>query len=506
MKNQRVKRLTACALLAGLLWLLGGCMSTLQERPALDIEQLEVASPGDAPTQDAVCAREETVLLYFLDEEGMELVPVSRTIGVEDGMSRSEAALRALVGGPMPAEKAFWPESGMLNAGRGYELSCGVATVDLPAHARALSTEALYAVRLAITRTLTEFSEVSYVNVLVGGREEGFDLAATMPMGTLSRVEDLDVASRYLRQDDLRQSAQETGVTRMTTLYFPSKDGGWIMPEVRNVTYAALTPIEYLYTILGEIGKGTENALCMDVPAPMKYIEEMPEIVRTEDGAYRAIEICLNAELDEALFDAGLTRGAYIALLTDTLLGFVPGVDGLLVRIGGEQVISLFENETPVAQEIVFEQMLATRSHFAGFVGAAAAVYMPDVQKGALRRETCVLPQAQQNSARALLWLLTERMMDAGLVEKNLTAADILAVSIEEGRVNVNLSQAYQAALAALTPQQERLAVYAMVNTLTEGGVQHAAFFFEGEQVQSLAGGLEMRGEFLRNPGLVVEN
>ena len=30
------------------------------------------------------------------------------------------------------------------------------------------------------------------------------------------------------------------------------------------------------------------------------------------------------------------------------------------------------------------------------------------------------------------------------------------------------------------------------------------AFFFEGEQVQSLAGGLEMRGTFMRNPGMVV--
>ena len=44
-----------------------------------------------------------------------------------------------------------------------------------------------------------------------------------------------------------------------------------------------------------------------------------------------------------------------------------------------------------------------------------------------------------------------------------------------------------------------------MVNTLTEDTrASRVAFFFEGGQAQTLAGGLEMRGAFLRNPGMVV--
>ena len=44
-----------------------------------------------------------------------------------------------------------------------------------------------------------------------------------------------------------------------------------------------------------------------------------------------------------------------------------------------------------------------------------------------------------------------------------------------------------------------------MVNTLTQGAdVERVAFFFEGEQRETLAGSLEMRGTFLRNPGMVV--
>ena len=181
---------------------------------------------------------------------------------------------------------------------------------------------------MAIAHTLTEFAEVSYVSVLVGGREEGFDLAASMPVGALSRVEDLDVSSRYVRLDELLKNPQDAGISRLTVLRFPSLDGRWILPEVRSVTYAGLKPIECLYTVLEEIGRGTDNPLAMDVPAPMDYIEDMPEIIRYEEGDYRAIELRFSGELDDALVKAGLTRGAYLALLTDTLTGFVPGVDG----------------------------------------------------------------------------------------------------------------------------------------------------------------------------------
>ena len=502
----KAKRLAALAcLLAGVLTL-SGCMNQLEERPAEDLSAAAVTLRAEAPLADAVQTAEQMVTLYFLDEEGMELVPVTRRIDVADGMSRCEAALYALLAGPLETEDAFWPEIGSLNAVRGFELSGGVATVDLPSRVRALSPEALYAVRVAIAHTLTEFSEVAYVNVLVGGREEGFDLAATTPVGTLSRSEDLDVAARYLRQDEMRMSAQEAGMTRLTTLCFPTLDGRWALPEVRSVAYAAAEPIEYLYTLLEEIGKGSDNALCMDVPAPMKYIEEMPEIVRTEDGAYRAIEICLSKEIDEALLDAGLTRGMYLAVLTDTLMGFVPGVEGVLVRIGGEQVTALSAQETPDGQEIAFAQTLATREDFGGYAGAPGVLYVPAREPGKLEAETCVLPQAQQHSARELLWQLTQRLETVGALGEGLTQEDILAVSVDETRILVNLSGAYADALSALTPAQERAAVFAMVNTLTEGDrPERAAFFFDGAQRAALAGGLEMRGEFLRNPGMVVK-
>ena len=192
--------------------------------------------------------------------------------------------------------------------------------------------------------------------------------------------------------------------------------------------------------------------------------------------------------LETALDAAGLTLDTYMAMLTDTLMGFVPGVEGLRVMIGGRMAANL-----------------ATRSDFEGCVGAPATLYVMDGT--GLSRVQRVLPQALTDDARARLGALMELgEEDLFALPDGLTQEDILAVHAGEETIAVNLSGRFRDALAALAPAQERAAVYAMVNTLTEGTrASRVAFFFEGEQVQTLAGGLEMRGTFLRNPGMVVD-
>ena len=71
--------------------------------------------------------------------------------------------------------------------------------------------------------------------------------------------------------------------------------------------------------------------------------------------------------------------------------------------------------------------------------------------------------------------------------------------------IAVDLSESFGRVIASLSPEEERAAVYAMVNTLTEGArSSEVQFSFEGEQVGTLAGALDMRGSFVRNPGMVV--
>lgn len=507
MKKTRAKRAALAALLLGSCLLLGGCAGQIEERPMEDLSASDIPSGVPAPAKDGADDVTLEVKLYFLAPDGTTLVPVVRRVTAAGGEGRVAAALAALLEGPKNGETGVtWPALSAARSVRLLEVSSGVATVDLPADARMLPQETLYAVRMAIANTLTEFSEVSYVNVLIGGREEGFDLGGTLPVGTVTRAENLNMGTQYRRLDEQRLSGE--GATLMTTLYFPSADGSLVLPEVRNVRYQETAPIEYLYTLLEEIGKGTENPLASrDVPAPLDYIREMPEIVRTEDGAYRAIEIRFTPDLDDALAWAGLTRGIYIAMLTDTLMGFVPGVEGLKISIGEEEITQLDGAHMPDGLAMTFEQMLATRGDFAGYVGAPAVLYAREENGDKLVRIPCTLKQAQADNLRERLYGLMRLAEDETLfaLPSGLDGEDVLAVHVGEKKIAVNLSARFRRQLEMLEPNAERAAVYAMVNTLTEGmGDRQVVFFFEGEQIGKLAGALEMRGSFMRNPGMVV--
>lgn len=507
MMHRKRTRAAVAALLVLMLAALSGCAQMVQEQPLEDLSDYVVEPGTDAPLEDGYVERAQLVTLYFISAQGERLVPVTREVTMHDGMSRAQAALEALTGGPLEGEtEAGWPDAGGAVNARNLELSGGVATVNLPARYRVLDPEMLYAVRLAVASTLCELPEISYVNVLVGGREEGLDLGATMPVGTLSRLEDLDVQARYARMDDQRQS--DTGFTCLTTLYFPTRDGRMLLPVVRSVAYAQASPVDYLYTLLSELGKGANHELAMqDTPAPMDYIEEMPEIVRPADGANRAIEIRFSEALREALEEAGLSLYIYLAMLTDTLMGFVPGVEGLQVYVGGERLDGLEAEDTVAGETVTFAQALITRDAFEGCIGASRTLYAQSAQEGKLVRVQYVLPQARQDEPReALEGLLTLSGQGYVALPSGLGPQDILAVRVEEENVVVNLSEAFAKALQSLTARQARVAVYAMVNTLTQGRDQQGViFFFDGEQIGELAGGLNLRGRMLRNPGMVVE-
>ena len=91
--------------------------------------------------------------------------------------------------------------------------------------------------------------------------------------------------------------------------------------------------------------------------------------------------------------------------------------------------------------------------------------------------------------------------------EDAVSAADILAVSTEAKNVVVNLSGGFAAWLQTLDGDAAREKVYSMVNTMTQGRSQQGViFFFNGEQLDELSGGLCMRGRLTRNPGMVVND
>ena len=462
--------------------LLCGCEGTVSERPMEDISALTIEPGANAPTADTFADQTQTVTLYLLSPNGERLVPVPAEVTMRAGESLAQAALTALLAGAkLERTDASWPMSGEGRAPT-LSVSAGIATVNLPAKYRALEPQTLFAVRQAVADTLGSLSGVTSVNVLVGGREEGLDLGATTPVGTLTRVDDLDVQGRYKRLDEQRLSG--AGYTRLTTLFFPSADGMLLLPAVRTLSYdAGAAPIDCLYTVLEALGSVAADALMMrHVPEPMGYIAEMPEIVRMEGGE-QAIEIRFSGELTRAL------------------MGVVPGVDGVHVLIDGKAVSALGEADTPDGSTVSFQNELMESDDFLSWIGAPVVFYDEAEQSGKLVRVRCVMREREQNRPRAQLETLFSRWN-----EENASAGDILAASVEAENVVVNLSSRFGSWLQTLEADAARERVYAMVNTLTQGRRQQGViFFFDGKQIDELSGGLCMRGRLLRNPGMVVD-
>ena len=488
-------------LLALTLTLLCGCEGMVSERPMEDLSGWTIETGADVPTQDAFAAETQMATLYLLSADGDRLVPVPAEVTMRDGESLAQAALTALLdGAKLGRTDATWPMNGEGKAPT-LSVSDGIATVNLPARYRALEPKTLFAVRQAVANTLGSLSGIAYVNVLIGGREEGLDLGATTPVGTLTRIDDLDVQGRYNRLDDQRLSG--AGYTRLTTLFFPSADGKMLLPVVRTLAYdAGAAAIDCLYTVLEALGSVSADELIeQHVPEPMGYISEMPEIVRMQETGEQAIEIRFSGELTQALEEQKLTLGVYLGMLTRTLMGVVPGVDGVHVLIDDRAVSALGEADTPDGSTVSFQNELMESDDFLSWIGAPVVFYDEAEQSGKLVRVRCVMREREQNRPRAQLETLFSRWN-----EENASAGDILAASVEAENVVVNLSARFGSWLQTLEADAARERVYAMVNTLTQGRRQQGViFFFDGKQIDELSGGLCMRGRLLRNPGMVVD-
>ena len=336
--------------------LLCGCEGTVSERPMEDMSALIIEPGADAPTADTFADQTQTVTLYLLSSNGERLVPVPTEVTMRAGESLAQAALTALLAGAkLERTDASWPMSGEGRAPT-LSVSAGIATVNLPAKYRALEPQTLFAVRQAVADTLGSLSGVTSVNVLVGGREEGLDLGATTPVGTLTRVDDLDVQGRYKRLDEQRLSG--AGYTRLTTLFFPSADGRLLLPAVRTLSYdAGAAPIDCLYTVLEALGSVAADALMMrHVPEPMGYIAEMPEIVRMEGGEQRiGVLALITRQYRQMLYAKDMQESRTPQAQMAKALGVPPFALSQLIRRAGRRTMAQLKRQLALCVNADFD-------------------------------------------------------------------------------------------------------------------------------------------------------
>lgn len=450
-----------------------------------------------APVGDSAAEYTGRFTLNYIASDQQALVAVSRTMRLTGEDLMAEKVMERLLDPPdtLPGVLPIAPVGTKL---LWVEQSEGVVTVNLSEDALSLTEQELTWMRAAIANTLAGTDGILYVNVLIGGKEQS---ALSLPTGSLSR-NDGNLTALWAQQaaDQERFSQQGGRLDRDATLYFPSADGGYLLPEVRAVRF---TSADYALELIRQLA--VDGAYRRVLPGG-DILAHAPSIETLEDGR-RVISLKLAAGFEQALAGINVQPGLAYGALALTLCRFVPEIDALQVTVGGE----------PLGQVLLGDRVLTpvdgviAPDDFDSLIGRVAQVFLTDQATGRLRAVSRAMERGAALSPRVLVEQVLAGPMphESGIVAVAPTGigkADIEGVRIEEGVALVNLSGNFYRSCQQMGAEAERNLVYALVNTLSGlNPVKRVRFFIDGQTVDALVTTMSLRGALMPNPGIVVE-
>lgn len=456
------------------------------------------------PENDARQTYEQTVMLYLPSPDGTALVAVPEPASFSASRHRAGVLCEMLLAHPgTESASSLGGEVTLALAGTdAVEVSGKTVTVSLAASALRLSHEQLFNLGQALANTLCQFGDVDYVNVLIAGAQPGLNIAATLPAGSYQANMREDLNTLWARA-----SAPMNGGRRSfpVTLYFPAPSGKGILCETRSLSFTAQELPGMALTLLDALHAGAEtlpNAPAC--PELTSLLRESPTL--SESGGVRRLIFRFREELNAALINAGITRSVMMAALCCTMTTFLPGIEGIEVSIGEERINTLTPSATYVGagEMIGFSDGLMRRRDFSGFLLAECALYFAGPE-GGLKKIYRPVPFYEAYSARTLIeqLMLGPQPFDSqsglsAVLPQGLRPADLLGVAYEDQTMLLNFSANLPALCQGMEESAERALIYALTDTLCElPGVRRAALFIQGEQPETLAGGIYLPGDFL---------
>ena len=495
---RRIVRLAA--LLAAAAMLMSGCVFTRQESES--IESIALPEPSPAPKNmilgERLPARSTSVTLYFARTDGASFTAVTRSLRAEPGESLLDAAVNALLTpGPVGQEMYFSTGDTRL---LGCEFACGLATVNLSIDARNVQSEQeLMSLVAAIGNTLLSIEGVKGVNVLIGDESERF---SQLPLGVQTAlIPSVTAAHAQLQAEREHFFAGDVPIERTAALYFPASEGGFLIPELRTLSFSGENFTETLIAALRD-GPRAQRSAFTALPEDVDLLEA-PRIITLTTGEH-ALVLNYSSTLANYLAFSGMELWQLAGSVALTLTSFVPEVDVVRILVNDEP-ITVMEIDGEIVR---FPNGMVRRDDFAARIGSVATLYLPD-EKGALHPVERAVARRAALSPRSLLEALFEYADPAGKLAlpapEGVSGVDILGIQVENGIALVNLSAGFYRACQTLDAAAERGLIYAIVNTLCRlNGISGVRFFIEGLSAETLSGSIYLKSALLPNPGIVV--
>ena len=514
MKSRKRKQsfLGAVGLLA-CLCILTAC-GVAPEQPTVPVSLPTASLPYVAPIGDAALEYAAQTTLYLPRHDGARLISVVEQVPFSAARLEAESLVRALLAHPGDGlASALGGDIKLsLYGANPVEVSGNVATVNLAASALQLDRKALYLCGQAITNTLTELRNIHYVNLLVMDRQIGLDLNATLPYGSMARDMTGDIGAVYEQLASRRvlpdEDAAQKQLAATATLYYPLTAVNGVVSEARYLSFDSLKPDALALKLLQALADGPAGISgSTALPLLADLLMEPPRALEQPDGGGRIIELSFENTLYDMLTAMNVPLASLLDALCYTLTTFIPNTEGITVYIGGERQEHVMMGAT---EGILFADGVMQRSHFAPLLMDMASLSLPEADGAHLAVTLRPTNYYLRTQPRALLRELFAGPSPAdsrqGLLPVipagTLTDADILGISLIDQTLVINLSHAFQTAGENLTPAQDRLLAYAIVNTLLSNvHAKTLCVYVGGQPAQGFGGEVDWRGLFYPNIG-----
>lgn len=524
------------ALLLLLSILLSGCQSVFENEAkklsGAPTSLPDVSLPYEAPIGNINLKQSTTVSLYLPNKDRSKLVAITQEVSLSINRHGAEDVLRLLLSHPGNDIAVPLSPDVVLSLSDYYpvEISRDVATVNLTQSALQLAPNDFFIVSQAITNTLSAFTDISYVNILVMGKQIGLDTANTLPMGTLQEQVGVNLVNLWEQIESRKVSSNESASSKRlslsATLYFPVQSLG-IIPEVRNITFPGQSSAQLITTLLNELSKGStflENAPIM--PNLTEYLIEEPAIESLQSTSGRKIILRFSEDLYKEIINTNNSFSTIVASINYTLTTFIPNITGIEIYDGANAAIPVL-SLTPLsayidAKEISFPEGLQRRSDFHPFLLAYVNLFFPlrpndGSSPTVLVKVMRPIPYYETKNPSYILSLLilgpdyyydsrtdTQSFFELPI---EFSPAYIRGVSYEDRYLLIHFSSNFFKQLPqSLSVEMESLFVYSLVNSLCENpSVSGVYFFVDGMQPETFAGSIYLPGIFYPNPGIVKE-
>ena len=491
----------AVALMLICLLSLSGCSGDAQ----VVSEEMERVLPDPPTIEDAQILGDvrapytRDVTLYYAVENSLDLTGITRAIEVGQNETLIDRTLDELLRtlSSTGALRTVASSEQLID----LEYSCGVASVNLTleAGARQSDQDGLL-LCAAIADTLLGLEGVEAVNILAGGRSEA---VCALPLGAIDTPSD-NISALYaqLQSEESRFLTEQTAsISRNVILYFPSSDGSYLLPELRELTFDS---DDYASAILDALKAGPMARDCCfsAMPGNQELLLDAPRLWISDAGE-RVIDVYFSEMLPNYLAFAGVDAWQLYGSVALSLCSFLPELDAVRICVDGAPVESCALGET----QLQFTNDLMRRSNFSARIGSSAMLYFAD-DDGGLRRVERAMSRSAAISPRGVL----AEMILAGDPGSGLTGVfpegvlpeDILGVEVSGSVAVVNLSSNFYSRCQLMDALAERRLIYAMVNALTElVDVGAVRFIVEGRSIDTMVQCIYLRTPLLPDPGIV---